>query len=153
MGDAKSWLIFLIGVFAIALFGLVLLVAILSGIVVLVKRLSRKPTEFTSNPTSGKPASDHSSVSHSAYNVVADTVIGLNARKSDNRFQAIFILVSVMISSVTGALAAFLNDEWRVSWIGGAVIGAVAGLVIGLILSGALIMVFRAARHIQGQHQ
>ena len=78
-----------------------------------------------------------------AYNVVSDTVVGVNFRLSDNCFQAVFIFASLLIGAVVGAF---------VSFPAGIVIGGFIGVVAGLLLSGAGLMVFRATRHVQGKH-
>ncbi len=87
-----------------------------------------------------------------AYNVVTDTVTGVNVRWSDNKFQAVFVFVSVALGSLTGAILAALNARWDLPWYGGALIGSFAGLVIGIFASGIFLMVYRAARHIKGKH-
>ena len=78
-----------------------------------------------------------------AYNVVSDTVTGVNLRMSDNCFQAVFIFASLLIGAVVGAFVSFPE---------GIVIGGFIGVVAGLLLSGAGLMVFRATRHVQGKH-
>ena len=89
---------------------------------------------------------------HAAYNVVTDTVTGVNVRWSDNKFQAIFVSASVVLASLTGAVLAALNARWNLPWYGGALIGSFAGLVIGIFASGIFLMFYRAARHIKGKH-
>ncbi len=87
-----------------------------------------------------------------AYNVVADTVTGVNVRWSDNRFQAIFIFSSIVVASLLGALLAAINPRWDLPWYGGALIGSFAGLLIGAFGSGIYLMVYRMLRHIKGKH-
>jgi len=89
---------------------------------------------------------------HAAYNVVTDTVTGVNVRWSDNKFQAIFVFASIVLASLTGAALAALNTRWNLPWHGGALIGSFAGLVIGIFASGIFLMFYRAARHIKGKH-
>jgi hypothetical protein len=89
---------------------------------------------------------------HAVYNVVTDTVTGVNVRWSDNKFQALFVLISMVVSSLLGALLAVLNSQWDLPWYGGALIGSFAGLVIGIFASGIFLMFYRAARHIKGKH-
>lgn len=89
---------------------------------------------------------------HAVYNVVTDTVSGVNVRWSDNKFQAIFVLISMVVSSLLGALLAVLNSQWDLPWYGGALVGSFAGLVIGIFASGIFLMFYRAARHIKGKH-
>lgn len=87
-----------------------------------------------------------------AYNVVSDTVTGVNLRGSDNKFQAKFILVSVVLLAALGALLAWLNTSWQLPWFGGAIVGAFAGLVFGVLASGIVLMIYRGARHMKGKH-
>ncbi len=98
---------------------------------------------------SGHSSSGQTSRAREAYNIVADTVTGLNVRKSDNKFQAIFILVSVLVLAALGAGVAALVGE---PWLAGAMTGAFAGLVLGLFASGFVLMVYRTIRHMQGKH-
>src|SRR5687767_1248419 len=90
-----------------------------------------------------EPESRPSSSAREAYNVVTDTISGPNLRKRDNVFQAIFIGVCVLIALPVGA---FFGG------IGGALAGALGALIIGVILSGAILGVYRAVRHVQGKH-
>lgn len=92
------------------------------------------------------------SPTHAAYNVVTDTVTGVNVRWSDNKFQAIFVFATILLASLTGAVLAALNARWNLPWYGGALIGSFAGLVIGIFGSGIFLMFYRAARHIKGKH-
>lgn len=87
-----------------------------------------------------------------AYNVVSDTVTGVNLRGSDNKFQAKFVAVSVLLLTVIGAILALLNSSWKLPWYGGAMAGAFAGLVFGILASGIFLMIYRAVRHAQGKH-
>jgi uncharacterized membrane protein len=87
-----------------------------------------------------------------AYNVVADTVTGLNVRKRDNLFQAMFIFVSILLLAALGAALAAIYGGEDFPWFGGALIGAFAGLVAGFFASGIFLMIYRAVRHIKGQH-
>ena len=87
-----------------------------------------------------------------AYNVVADTVTGLNIRKSDNWFQAVFIGSTMLVLAATGAFAAALVRDWNLPWYAGALIGSFLGLIVGVLGSGTYLMIYRAARHLKGQH-
>jgi hypothetical protein len=89
---------------------------------------------------------------HAAYNVVTDTVTGVNVRWSDNKFQAIFVSISMVVSAALGALLAALNAQWNLPWYGGALIGAFLGSVFGVLGSGIFLMFYRAARHLKGKH-
>lgn len=86
------------------------------------------------------------------YNVVVDTVTGVNARWSDNLFQAIFVFVSVVVVAVLGAVLAYLNPSWNLPWFGGALFGGFLGLLIGILASGIYLMLYRAGRHLKGKH-
>jgi hypothetical protein len=90
--------------------------------------------------------------SRAAYNVVTDTVTGVNVRWSDNKFQAVFVVISIIVAASLGALLAAINTQWNLPWYGGALIGSFAGLVIGILASGIFLMFYRAARHLKGKH-
>ena len=94
----------------------------------------------------------NTSPERAAYNVVSDTVTGLNVRKNDNKFQAIFIGISVLIWAMIGTILAVWKTDWELPWFGGAMIGAFAGLVLGVFASGIFLMVYRAIMHMQGRH-
>ena len=87
-----------------------------------------------------------------AYNVISDTVTGVNVRGSDNMFQAKFVAASVVLLAAVGSILALLITSWRLPWYGGAMIGAFAGLVIGVLVSGIILMIYRAKRHLRGEH-
>ncbi len=89
---------------------------------------------------------------HAAYNIVTDTVTGVNVRWSDNRLQAVIVIASMVAASLVGAILAALNSQWKLPWYGGALIGSFAGLVIGIFGSGIFLMIYRASRHIKGKH-
>lgn len=87
-----------------------------------------------------------------AYNLVSDTVTGVNVRWSDNRFQAICIVISMASAALVAALFTALNPRWDLPWYWGAAIGAFFGLVVGGLGSGIYLMVYRALRHLKGKH-
>jgi hypothetical protein len=87
-----------------------------------------------------------------AYNLVSDTVTGINFRGSDNRFQAICIAVAMAIGASIMALLALLNPRWELPWYWGAAGGAFCGLLIGAFGSGIYLMVYRTMRHLKGKH-
>lgn len=95
---------------------------------------------------------DEISTGKAAYNVVSDTVMGVNLRGSDNRFQAKFIAASVIVLGFVGAVVTYLNPRWQLPWYAGALAGGSCGLVLGVLLSGTLLMIFRGYRHIRGMH-
>lgn len=88
-----------------------------------------------------------------AFNIVSDTVVGLNVRKSDNVFQAKFIGITVLVLATIGGASAALNPEWNLPWFGGTLAGAFAGLIIGLFASGIFLMIYRAVKHVKGDHE
>lgn len=90
---------------------------------------------------------------HAAYNVITDTVTGVNVRASDNKFQAIFVFISILVTALLGALLAVINSRWKLPWYGGALIGSFTGMVIGILASGIFLMFYRAIRHLQGKHE
>lgn len=96
---------------------------------------------------------DEISTERATYNIVSDTVTGVNFRKRDNLFQGLFILVAALLLAGVGAVLAWFNPRWDLPWYGGALFGGFAGLVIGFFVSGLFLMVFRMVRHLQGRHQ
>lgn len=87
-----------------------------------------------------------------AYNVVSDTVIGVNVRWSDNKFQAVFVAASVGILALLGSILCLLFPNWDLPWFGGALIGGFGGMIFGIFASGIFLMFYRAIRHIEGKH-
>ena len=90
--------------------------------------------------------------SETAYNVVTDFVTGVNVRRQDNKFQAIFIVCSLLLAALVGGILASLQPSWNLPWYGGALIGGFLGLVLGFFASGIFLMIYRAMRHLQGHH-
>jgi hypothetical protein len=80
-----------------------------------------------------------------AYNVVSDTVTGVNIRLRDNLFQGLAILACLLLGAGIGLLIA-------AEPVRGALFGSLGGLVVGLFVSGLVLMIFRAVRHARGQH-
>lgn len=112
--------------------------------------MESEPSDSPGTPSGSEPAGP--SAERAAYNVVSDTVTGLNVRKSDNAFQARFIAASVLLAAGIAAVLASLNPSWNLPWYGGALIGSFAGLVGGLFLSGIALMIYRAVQHLRGNH-
>ena len=112
------------------------------------------------NPYKPPAASDDSdktqpkdiSPTQAAYNIVSDTVTGVNVRKSDNKFQAIFIFYVVLACAAIGAVVTLFNPQWKLPWFGGAMIGGFGGLIVGVLSSGTFLMLYRGKRHIEGKH-
>ena len=78
------------------------------------------------------------------YNIVSDTVIGFNNRKSDNRLQ---VKITFVVMILCGAIGGFFDGT---DWF---VFGCFGGLFIGIIISGIYLMIFRAIKHAQGDHE
>ena len=103
-------------------------------------------------PNAPKPDEQTVSAERAAYNVVSDTVTGVNVRKSDNVLQAIVVLITMVLLAVVGVILTALNRDWELPWFAGALIGAFAGLVTGIFASGIFLMFYRGVRHIRGKH-
>lgn len=89
------------------------------------------------------------------YNIVSDTLGGVNVRMSDNVFQLIVILICVLILGPLGAIAGAVYsppDERLISAVGGGLGMACVAVVVGLFGSGVYLMIYRAIRHIKGKH-
>jgi hypothetical protein len=80
-----------------------------------------------------------------AYNVVSDTVSGVNVRMRDNLLQAAIIFFCLVLGVGIG----FLSVRDRAT---GAVLGGFIGLLVGLFGSGIFLMIFRAIQHARGRH-
>ena len=78
------------------------------------------------------------------YNIISDTVVGFNNRKSDNNLQAGITIVVMLISCVLGGM--FWGAE-------GFVFGLLGGAFLGIIVSGIYIMVYRFIKHASGDHE
>lgn len=87
-----------------------------------------------------------------AYDLVADTVAGLNIRGSDNAFQALSVALSSLMLALMAAIIFRVNPSFQVPWYGGAIMGAFAGLILGTFGSGIFLMAYRAVRHMSGHH-
>ena len=87
-----------------------------------------------------------------AHSVLSDSITGLNVRESDNRLQGFVVVVSVLVAAAIGAVLAAMNAQWELPWYSGAVMGGFAGSFIGIIASGIYLMIYRAIRNIQGNH-
>ena len=110
------------------------------------------------------------------YNIVSDTVAGINARKSDNLLQVKITIITIIIGAIIGVI--FDGDaeaseqlpshlqhlvkepvlKVALGVVGlenhtGLVAGAIAGLILGFLGSGFYLMVFRAVKHASGEHE
>ncbi len=88
---------------------------------------------------------DQPLTSRQAYNLVTDTVGGLNVRPKDNLYQGLVILICLFLGAGIGFLA--MTDGPM-----GAVLGGFIGLLVGLFGSGIFLMIYRAVAHARGKH-
>lgn len=107
-----------------------------------------RPTISGIDPASSQEVSS----GRATYNIVTDTIFGVNTRKSDNAFQAKVTFGSVLFFASVGITLALLNPNWEVPWFAGAFVGAFVGLVVGIFASGIILMVFRLMQHMRGKH-
>ena len=114
--------------------------------------------------------------SKETYSIVSDTVIGINARKSDNLLQVKITIITIIIGAIIGVifdgnaeaseqLPSHLQHlvkepvlKVALGVVGlenhtGLVAGAFAGLILGFLGSGFYLMVFRAVKHASGDHE
>ena len=114
--------------------------------------------------------------SKETYSIVSDTVVGINARKSDNLLQVKITIITIIIGAIIGVifdgnaeaseqLPSHLQHlvkepvlKVALGVVGlenhtGLVAGAVAGLILGFLGSGFYLMVFRAVKHASGDHE
>ena len=110
------------------------------------------------------------------YNIVSDTVVGINARKSDNLLQVKITIITIVIGAIIGVIFdgdAEVSEQLpshlqhlvkepvlkvALGVVGlenhtGLVAGAFAGLILGFLGSGFYLMVFRAVKHASGEHE
>lgn len=107
---------------------------------------------MTSDPSTESKPNEKNLTGKEAYNVVSDTVTGVNVRGSDNLLQAIFIFGSVVLFAVIGAIASWLTPSWGLPWYAGALVFGFGGMVVGVFTSGIFLMIYRMMRHTQGKH-
>ena len=115
--------------------------------------------------------------SKEAYSIVSDTVVGINARKSDNLLQVKITIITIIIGAIIGVIfdgnaeaseqlpshLQHLVKEPTIFKVAlgvvglenhtGLAAGAVAGLISGFLGSGFYLMVFRAVKHASGDHE
>lgn len=94
---------------------------------------------------SGKPANEMNF--EQTYNVVSDTVTGVNFRLKDNLIQLLIVIIFTALGALSGVL---FFDIFNIA--NRLIFGGLAGLIVGWILSGAGIMIYRAVLHAQGRH-
>ena len=72
---------------------------------------NQDPNEFDSSTDADCDKSQETSVApgKAAYNIVSDTVTGVNVRKSDNIFQALFILATIFVLVLVPCLFVFVE--------------------------------------------
>jgi hypothetical protein len=88
---------------------------------------------------------DNKMTTRQAYNVVSDTVTGVNIRPRDNLYQGLAILICLVLGAGIGCLV--VADRLR-----GAVGGGLVGVLVGLFGSGLYLMIYRAIKHARGEH-
>ena len=114
--------------------------------------------------------------SKETYSIVSDTVVGINARKSNNLLQVKITIITIIIGAIIGVifdgnaeaseqLPSHLQHlvkepvlKVALGVVGlenhtGLVAGAIAGLILGFLGSGFYLMVFRAVKHASGDHE
>jgi hypothetical protein len=96
-------------------------------------------------PTSRNEKPDDALTGRQTYNIVSDTVTGVNVRLKDNVIQALAIVACLVLGSLIGAVVSDVR-------VAGAVVGGFLGLLVGWIGSGVVLMVYRAVMHIRGRH-
>jgi hypothetical protein len=79
------------------------------------------------------------------YNLVTDTVSGLNFRRRDNLMQLVAVVVGLILGTPIGM--ALIDEPWV-----GPIVGAIGGLVAGAFISGFALMIYRGVRHLHGKH-
>ena len=110
------------------------------------------------------------------YKIVSDTVVGINARKSDNLLQVKITIITIVIGAIIGVIFdgdAEVSEQLpshlqhlvkepvlkvALGVVGlenhtGLVAGAFAGIILGFLGSGFYLMVFRAVKHASGEHE
>ncbi len=103
----------------------------------------------------GQPGeqTDSNTTGREVYNVVSDTVTGVNVRLTDNVFQALFIFASIVVVALVGVILTVMNPRWGIPREFGGLFGAFAGLVLGTLASGTILMIYRGLRHLKGEHK
>ena len=92
-------------------------------------------------PTKTNAQSKNRLTAKETYNVVSDTVIGVNVRAKDNLIQGSIILVTVIIGLVIGHM-----------YGGFLLLGGLGGLILCFLGSGNFLMIYRAVKHASGDH-
>jgi hypothetical protein len=92
-----------------------------------------------------KPKSTEGLTGQQTYNLVTDTVTGVNLRLADNLIQGLAVFAGCVCGAGIGALVA----EERVA---GALIGGLIGVIVGLFTSGIGLMIYRGLKHLKGRH-
>ena len=72
-----------------------------------------------------------------SYNVVSETVVGVNGRAKDNLIQGVIILFTVIIGLVIGQM-----------YGGFLLLGGLGGLIVGFLGSGIFLMIYLSLIHI-----
>ena len=84
------------------------------------------------HPTKTNAQSKDELTAKETYNIVSDTVVGVNVRAKDNLIQGSIILVTVIIGLAIGHM-----------YGGFLMLGGLGGLIIGFLVSGIFLMIYR----------
>ena len=108
------------------------------------------PNESPDKNKSADPQSENQKATkefagRQAYNVVTDTVTGVNIRFKDNIVQGLALVVCLLLGAGIGVL--LVKDQ-----LAGLLVGGFIGLLVGLFGSGIFLMLYRAIMHIIGRH-
>ena len=103
-----------------------------------------EPSGVVNGPGQPATATDSTLTGRQTYNIVSDLATGVNVRKRDNLYQALFILASIPAGALVGVCISRSGE--------GICLGCFGGLLAGLFGSGIFLMVYRALRHAQGRH-
>ena len=79
-----------------------------------------------------------------AYNIVSDTVTGVNVRLKDSVVQLVACVIGLLLGGLLGFILGGLT---------GLGVGCVLGLIAGVLVSGFFIMIYRFIMHIMGKHR
>ena len=82
-----------------------------------------------------------------SYNLVADTVTGVNVRKADNLIGCASVSIAVPLGAAAGWFVAGPRDAGL-----GAAGGGIGGAIVGLLGSGLGLMIYRGVNHLRGRH-
>jgi len=79
-----------------------------------------------------------------AYNIITDTVGGVNIRAKDNIMQLVACAIGLFLGGGIGLI---------LGGVIGGVLGCVLGVIAGIFLSGIYLMIYRFVMHLKGKHK